>query len=576
MTSADPVAATQPTRDVLRDPVLVAPLVVAAGLAVGALGIQAHISETRIAADMGVAWALAAAALVTLGRPRRRRATWLLAAAAFALLGADLEWADTHAWWTLGLVVEQLWLAVLAVLLLALPEGRRSSPVTRWAIAGAFTVTLAGQVAGALVEPDVRDLLSVAPHAGAAHAIDRAQEFAGIAVALVVLVLLLRRLGELRGAARRSQGPPLAGAAVALTVGVVWLGLVIASDGSRPRVETIARAIVVCLPIGVVVGILWSRLRRPEASELVVELQAQTPATMGERLAGALGDPTLEIAYRLADGLYVDASGRAVELPRDPGRAVTAITADGKEVAVLVHDPALLDEPALVESVRATAALVLEIERLAAEVRSQLAEVRASRERIVAAADAERRRIERNLHDGAQQRLVTLSVALGLEASRGDSTATTEVLSRAQDEVEQAITELRDLARGIHPTLLREEGLQVAVEALARRASIPVTVHGAVHDRLPDSIELAAYFVVSEALTNVTKHASPTEASVTLVRESGLLRVTITDDGVGGARIATGSGLAGLRDRLDALDATLAIDSRPTQGTTVRAELPCE
>ena len=152
VTSADPVAATQPTRDVLRDPVLVAPLVVAAGLAVGALGIHAHVSETRIATDMGVAWALAAAALVTLGRPRRRRATWLLAAAAFALLGADLEWADTHALWTLGLVSEQLWIAVLAVLLLALPEGRRSSPLTRWAIAGAFAVTLAGQVAGALVD----------------------------------------------------------------------------------------------------------------------------------------------------------------------------------------------------------------------------------------------------------------------------------------------------------------------------------------------------------------------------------------------------------------------------------------
>jgi signal transduction histidine kinase len=298
---------------------------------------------------------------------------------------------------------------------------------------------------------------------------------------------------------------------------------------------------------------------------------------MGERLAGALGDPTLEIAYRLGDGLYVDPAGRPVELPRDPGRAVTAVTAGGEEVAVLVHDPALLDEPALVESVRATAALVLEIERLAAEVRSQLAEVRASRERIVSAADAERRRIERNLHDGAQQRLVTLSVALGLEASRVDSAAAAaDVLSRAQDEVEQAITELRDLARGIHPTLLRDEGLQIAVEALARRASIPVTVHGAVHDRLPDPIELAAYFVVSEALTNVAKHASPTEASVTLVQESGVLRVTVTDDGIGGARITTGAGLAGLRDRLDALDATLAIHSRPAQGTTVRAELPCE
>jgi signal transduction histidine kinase len=317
-----------------------------------------------------------------------------------------------------------------------------------------------------------------------------------------------------------------------------------------------------------VAGILWSRLRRPEASELVVDLQAQTAATLRERLARALGDPTLEVAYRLGDGRYVDAEGRPVELPRDPDRAVTPVTAGGVEVAALVHDPALLDEPALVESVRATAALVLENERLAAEVRSQLAEVRASRGRIVAAADGERLRIERNLHDGAQQRLVTLSVALGLEASHADPAAA--------DEVEQAIAELRELARGIHPTLLRDEGLQAAVEALARRAPLPVSVQSTVTGRLPDPAELAAYFVVSEALTNVVKHASATQASVLLEREPGLLRVTVADDGAGGARMTAGSGLAGLRDRLDALDATLAIASPPGQGTTIRAELPCE
>jgi signal transduction histidine kinase len=554
--------------------VLVAPLAVAAGLAVGVLGVHAHVSGTRIATDMALAWALTAAALVTLERPLRRRARLLLAAAALALLGADLEWASAHALWTIGLILEQLWIAFLAALLLGFPEGRSGRPV-RWAIGGAFAVTLVGQAVGALVDPDARELLSVAPHESVAHAVDRTQEIAGFALALVILALVLRRLLALRGAGRRSQGPLLAAAGVTVPVGLIWLGSVIAADASRSRLETIARAIVVSLPVGVVVGILWSRLRRPEASELVVELRAQTAATMGERLAGALSDPTLELAYRLGDGLYVDAAGRTVELPRDPGRAITAVTAGGEEVAVLIHDPALLDEPALVESVCATAALVLEIERLAAEVRSQLAEVRASRERIVSAADAERRRIERNLHDGAQQRLVTLSVALGLEASRVDANAA-DILSRAQDEVEQAITELRDLARGIHPTLLRDEGLQTAVEALARRASIPVTVHGAVHDRLPDAIELAAYFVVSEALTNVAKHASPTEASVVLDRESGVLCVTVSDDGVGGTRITAGSGLAGLRDRLDALDATLTIESQPGQGTTIRAELPCE
>ena len=575
MTASIPAAAAPPARDVLRDPVLVVPLAVAAGLAVAALGVSTHVPGTRIATDVGLAWALTAAALLTLERPHRRRTRLLLAAAALALLSADLEWASTDVLWTLGLISEQLWVAFIAALLLTFPEGRSGSHLVRWAIAGTFALTLVGQGVGALVDSDHRDLLSISPHERIAHGVDRAQEIVGVALALVVLVLVVRRLRALRGPPRRSQGPLLVAAGVAIPVGLVWLCLVIADDAGRSRIETIARAVVIVLPFGIVVGILWSRLRRPEASELVVELREQTTATMGERLARTLGDPTLEIAYKLGADVYVDATGRPVELPRDPGRAVTPITAAGEEVAVIIHDPALLDEPALVDSVRATAALVLENERLGAEVRSQLAEVRASRERIVSAADAERRRIERNLHDGAQQRLVTLSLALGLEASRGDS-ATTGVLSRAQDEVEQAIAELRDLARGIHPTLLRDEGLQVAVEALARRAAIPVTVHGAVHGRLPDPVELAAYFVVSEALTNVAKHASATEATVALDQNAGVLHVAVTDNGVGGTRIAAGSGLAGLRDRLDALDATFAVDSAPGRGTTIRAELPCE
>jgi signal transduction histidine kinase len=372
----------------------------------------------------------------------------------------------------------------------------------------------------------------------------------------------------------RAQGPLLVAAAVAVPASLVWLGWVITTDAGTSTLGTIARAVAVSLPLGVVAGIVWSRLRRPKASELVVELRTEAAASLRERLARALGDQTLDVAYRLGDGRYVDAAGRLIKLPQRADRAVTAVTAGGEEIAALVHDPALLDEPALVESVRATAGLVLENERLAAEVRSQLAEVRASRGRIVAAADAERRRIERNLHDGAQQRLVTLSVALGLEAARTDAAAS-EVLSRAQDEVEQAIAELRELARGIHPTLLRDEGLQAAVEALARRTPLPVTVRGTTRDRLPDPVGLAAYFVVSEALTNVVKHASASEASVLLERRPDSLRVTVADDGVGGARVTAESGLAGLRDRLEALDATLGIESQPGLGTTVSADFPC-
>jgi signal transduction histidine kinase len=379
----------------------------------------------------------------------------------------------------------------------------------------------------------------------------------------------------LRGVARRSRGPLVVSTAVSVLVGLAWLSWVIAADGSMPTFETIGRATSVSVPAAVIAVILWSRLRRPQAPELVVELRTQTPATMRERLARALGDPTLEVAYRIEGGRYVDASGRPVELPEGGDRAVTAVTSGGEAVAALIHDPALLDEPALVESVRATAALVLENERLAAEVRSQLAEVRASRGRIVAAADAERLRIERNLHDGAQQRLVTLSLGLGLEASRADA-HTAGALSRAQDEVEQAIAELRELARGIHPTLLRDEGLQAAVEALSRRVPLPVSVDGTVRERLPDPVELAAYFVVAEALTNAVKHGSPSRVSVLLDQRRGRLLVTVADDGRGGAQITSGSGLAGLRDRLEALDATLAVESRIGHGTAIRAEFPCE
>jgi signal transduction histidine kinase len=563
-----------PSRDAVRDPVLLLPLAVVAGLTVGWLGVHERVAGTRVAADVALSWALVAASLVVLERPRWRRARWLLAATPFALLGADLEWANAHALWTLGFLLEGLWVAFLVQLVLTFPEGRPWSRAAQITVVVAYTLTLGGQLAGALVAPDTRDLLSVDSHPSGAHGIDRAQSIAGLGVAFAVLFHVVQRVPALGRPARRAQAPFLLAAAITALAGLAWLGCVIANDAHAPTLETIARALAVTIATSIVVGIGSSRLRRPQASELVVELRSEAATTMRERLARALGDPTLDVAYRLHGGRYVDAAGRPAELPQRSDRAVTSVTAGGEEIAALVHDPALFDEPALVESVRATAALVLENERLAAEVRSKLAEVRASRGRIVAAADAERRRIERNLHDGAQQRLVTLSVALGLEASRAD-TAVADVLTRAQDEVEQAVGELRELARGIHPTLLRDEGLTAAVETLARRAPLPVTVQSTARDRLPDPVELAAYFVVSEGLTNVVKHASATHATVLLEHEGETLRVAVTDDGVGGARIAPESGLAGLRDRLEALDATLSIESEAGRGTNVCASFPC-
>jgi signal transduction histidine kinase len=316
-------------------------------------------------------------------------------------------------------------------------------------------------------------------------------------------------------------------------------------------------------------------LRRSSASSLVVQLREPSRETLRDRLARTLGDPTLDVAYWSPDaGGYVDDQGLPVDVLETTHRAVTQVVAGDTPVAALLHDPALLEEPELVESVRATAALVLENERLAAEIRAQLAEVEASRTRILTATDEERRRLERDLHDGAQQRLVALSLKLAL-AQIGAEPAAAAALAGAQDDLESALAELREFARGVHPSILREDGLDAAVQTLARHAPIPVSVSAGTEGRLPDRVELAAYFFVSEALTNIAKHARASSASVSTLSDDGALTVIVADDGVGGAAFANGSGLTGLVDRLAALDGELEIESVPGLGTTLIARIPC-
>ncbi|MDX6376765.1 MAG: hypothetical protein QOE98_1068, partial [Gaiellaceae bacterium] len=550
------------------------PVAVAAGLGIGWIGGDASIGGGRIAVDLILAWTLVAASLATIGRARWDRARMLLVAGAFAVLAADLQWATSDALWTIGFLLENLWLAILVHLVVTFPAGRPWSTAGRLAIVGAYAATAGGQAARALVGGDARDIVGVTSNADLPDAIGRAQGIVGTAVAILFVAVVVQRLRALVRPARLVQGPLFAGAMAAAFAALVSLAV---PAGSWPDVasrHTVVAVASLLVPFGLIAGVLWSRLGRPAASELVVELQTGDPTTLQERLARALDDESVELAYRIDGSRYVDAAGRPMDIAARPDRAVTLIRAGGEEVAALVHDAALLDDPALVESVRATAALVIENERLAAEVLSQLAEVRASRARIVAVADGERRRIERNLHDGLQQRLVTLCLDLGLAATRGTADAEA-ALARAHDEVEQAITELRELARGIHPTLLREEGLEAAVAAIARRAPLPVVVQTSVDGRLPDAVELAAYLLVSEALTNVAKHASASAATVSLHRHRDVLRVVVTDDGVGGALPTPDSGLAGLRDRLAALDATLGVESEPGAGTTITTEIPC-
>jgi signal transduction histidine kinase len=213
--------------------------------------------------------------------------------------------------------------------------------------------------------------------------------------------------------------------------------------------------------------------------------------------------------------------------------------------------------------------------RRARALRERVAVLRDARQRIIAAADEERRRIERDLHDGAQQRMVALATMLSLAEARfkTDPERAAELVSRARAEAELAVKELRDLARGIHPAVLSDLGLAAALDALAARAPVPVQVSGVPSAPLPAAVEAAAYFATAEALTNVAKYARASECSVCLTLEDSRLRVEVRDDGVGGADPSTGSGLLGLRDRVEALDGRLEVDSPPGAGTTVVVEM---
>jgi signal transduction histidine kinase len=239
----------------------------------------------------------------------------------------------------------------------------------------------------------------------------------------------------------------------------------------------------------------------------------------------------------------------------------------------MVHHPDLLDQPRLLEAVGSAGRLALENERLQAELRAQLRELQASRARIVRTADDERRRLERDLHDGAQQRLLGLGMGLQMLTGHVDGTGM-ETLGELQQELDHALRELRELARGIHPAVLTDQGLGAAVRTLAQRAPIPITVTSN-GERAPAHVETAAYFVVSEALANIAKYAHATRASVELAHDNGDLRVEVADDGVGGANLGAGSGLTGLADRVGALGGRLSLDSPAGAGTRLTALIPC-
>ena len=381
-------------------------------------------------------------------------------------------------------------------------------------------------------------------------------------------------------------GLVLAAALVALAVAM----LVLAADGLSSEGDrfvgpwalgpAVALALIVLAFAAAVVSIAAQegagRLLRKLAQTL---LRSETAGAgpVREMLAERLGDRSLNIAYWLPDReIFVDERGHPVDLPASgSGRAWTAVEREGNRVAAIVHDAELDATPELVHAAASAAALALDNERLKADLRARLEELRHSRRRIVEAADDARRQIERDLHDGAQQQLVSLALDLRLLRARlKHEPEVAETVEELADKLATALAELRELARGIHPAVLSDHGLAPAIHVLVERTPISVECDLAIEDRLPPPLEAAAYFVVAEGLTNVIKYANASKAHVSVRRRSGTLEVVVADDGVGGARIDAGSGLRGLSDRLGALEGQLELDSPLGEGTRLSARIP--
>jgi signal transduction histidine kinase len=395
-----------------------------------------------------------------------------------------------------------------------------------------------------------------------------------------VLVGLYRHWRRASPALRRALVPIMVAAPLQLALILAW-HLVDASgaglEGARAALQhPIVGLAGLVFPVGLLLGLLRTRLARGSIADLAMELGRGVPlGGLRDTLARALRDPTLVLAFPAPSGSgFVDPGGQQIEIPqeRGPDRGLARLERDGETLAVLAYDSAIdQEDPGRIGVVASVARLAIENERLAAQVRAQLEEVRASRARIVEAGDAERRRIERDLHDGAQQRLVAL--AMRLDQAREGSAGAATLIDETTAELLRAIREVRDLARGLHPTILTDAGLAAAVEALAERTPFPVKV-SVTDSRFAPEIEAAAYYVVAEGLTNIARYAGATEARVEASAIDGRLLVTVTDNGRGGADPAAGSGLRGLMDRLAAIDGELSVSSPLGEGTTLSASFP--
>jgi len=481
------------------------------------------------AADATVGAALIAAGLVAWGGRPRSGVGPIMTVAGFAwFLGTFGGWAL------------YLHRGALAHLVLSYPSGRVRSRLERVSVAAAYAYALIYPIA--------------------------ANDYATIGFALGLVLVAGRRSAIAGGPERRARVSAL-GAALAFGSVLALAAVTQLADAGVDRTVLWAYdAVVLLVALGLAGDLLRGRWAEATVTGLVVELgEPGSAGTLRERLARALGDPTLEVGYFLSEqDRYVDEAGRSFGLPvADAARAVTPISEGGTPVAALVHDAAVLDDQDLVNAVASAARLAVSNARLQADVRARVAEVDESRLRIVQAADAQRRRLERELRDGAERRLARMAELLD---------ACGPQLAEVRRDLEAARSDVREFARGIHPAVLTDSGLAAALDELAARSPVPARIE-APPGRWPPAIEAAAYFVCSEALTNMAKYARASRATVVVEERGSRLRVAVADDGIGGADPSAGSGLRGLADRVEALGGQLLVTSQPGRGTQVLAEI---
>jgi signal transduction histidine kinase len=545
-----------------------------------------HISEPGLHAGLmnWITLTFVLAGLVAWHRRPESRFGPLMIAAGIGTFLASLSSANAPAIYTVGIAFDLAAAVLFLHVFLAFPEGRLRSGVERALLGAAYFTAFGLQLVGMALGgfgPD--NLLEVVSEPEAAYTLLRGQLVALSVFFLTGIVLLaLRRRGGSRPLRRRLALLVDSFALALAMLAVLYLSAALGLVGGQLGFEVLRRVtlfVIGLAPLAFLVGLLQARLARASVGDLLVGLRANpAPEDLRAALARAVGDPSLALMYWLPEyERWADVDGRPIELDEAAhGRATTLIDRDGEHVAALTHDAAVNDEPELLQAVAAAAAMALENAQLHAESRARLAELRASRERIVAAGDAERRRLERNLHDGAQQRLVAVALHLQLvqRRIRGDPAAAEQLVTAASAELAESLDELRELARGLHPAVL-EHGLGPALDALATRSAVATSVSYDAPGRLPEPVELAAYFVACEALTNTAKYAGATAATVRVWRDGRNACIEVSDDGVGGADDALGSGLRGLADRVEALDGRLRVVSPTGVGTIVTAELPC-